>query len=202
MSSLPARFVAACAVVATVALASVAPSRVVAQVAATPAPAATRDPLAYDDPGMHFRAPDGWTRVDLGNAQAASGDKAPPAAVFTYDAGKRDQRTIVVDIQPFDGTLEGLERSKETDLRNAADGTFVDGKTRLTLGNGMPAYFLKVSQPAGAAGNQIRRYDYVIYDLTRGIDVAFIGRYGDFDENDVKRAFASLSVVVYPRGRR
>ncbi len=177
-------------------------TELVAQVIAAPAPAPTHDPLAYDDAGMHFRAPDGWTRVDIGALTAGSDEQTPPAAVFVYHAGQRDQRSIVISIAPFDGTLEGFESSKETELRNAADGTFVNHGPRTMLGNGMPAYFLKVSQPGGDAGSQLRRYDFVVYDLTRGIDVAYVGRYGDFDENDVRTALGSLSVVVYPRGRR
>lgn len=163
--------------------------------------ASAPDPLAYDDPGMHFRAPDGWTRVDLGALVATQNDKAPPAAVFVYHRGMNDERSIVIDIQPFVGTLDGLESTKETELRNASEGTFVDRKVKTTLVNGMPAYFFKVSVPGGEVGHQVRRYDYVVYDLTRGIDVAFIGRYGDFDIDDVKRALASLTVVVYPRDR-
>jgi len=167
----------------------------------TPAPKATPDSLAYDDAGMHFRAPVGWTRVDLG-ALSAAGSKAPPVALFVFNRGKSDERSILIDIQPFEGTLDGLESSKETELRNASEGTFVDRKTKTTLANGMPAYFMKVSQPGGPVGHQLRRYDIVVYDLSRSIDVAYVGRYGDFEETDVRAALASLSVVVYPRNRR
>lgn len=192
----------------TMLLAELAPAAPAAGVATpgpaatVPVPAPTRDPLVYDDPGVHFRAPDGWTRVDLGALASDAGGKAPPAALYVFHRGKSDERSILIDIQPFEGTLDGLESSKETELRNAAEGTFVDRKVRTTLSNGMPAYFIKVSQPGGPVGHQLRRYDYVIYDLTRSIDVAYVGRYGDFDESDVQKALASLSVVVYPRNRR
>lgn len=167
----------------------------------TPAPAPTVDPLAYDDPGMHFRAPDGWKRIPLVDASNDPSAKVP-AAVFTYHGDRNDARTIVISIEPYSGTLEGLEVSKESELRSTADGTFVDRKTKIVLGNGMPGYAIKVSQPSGPAGHQLRRYDYVIYDLARSIDVAFIGRYGDFEDRDVEAALSTLSVVVYPRVRR
>ena len=32
------------------------------------APALAADPLSYDDPGMHFKAPDGFERIDIGGA--------------------------------------------------------------------------------------------------------------------------------------
>ncbi|GAC1492462.1 MAG: hypothetical protein NVS1B2_05530 [Vulcanimicrobiaceae bacterium] len=168
---------------------------------ATSAP--TPDALAYDDPGMHFRAPDGWTRVDLDRTLASSArDTAPPAAVFAYHAGQRDQRTIVIRIEAYAGSLDDLVNSKEIELRSASAGLFVDKKAKTTLSNGMPAYIVKSSQPDARAGEQMRRYDYVVGDLSRGIDVAFVGRYGDFDESDVRAALSSLSVVVYPQGRR
>lgn len=169
---------------------------------ATPLPAPTLDPLAYDDPGMHFRAPDGWKRIALASDGSAANDgKRPPAAIYVFNAGRSEQRTIVIDIQPFEGTLDGFERARETELHSGTDGTFVDRKTKIALANGMPAYLVQVSQPGGQVGHQLRRYDYLIYDLQRSIDVAYIGRYGDFDERDVAAAFASLSVVVYPRRR-
>jgi len=172
-----------------------------ATAAPTPAAAPTRDPLAYDDPGMHFRPPDGWTRVALAEQSANNDGKRPPAAVYVLHPGRAEQRTIVVDIQSYDGTLDGFERSRESELHSEADGTFVDRKTKTALDNGMPAYFVQVSQPGGAAGHQLRRYDYLVYDLQRSIDVAYVGRYGDFDEKDAKAALASLSVVVFPRRR-
>ena len=183
--------------------ASLALALVAAVAAPSPVPIVvpTSDPLAYDDAGLHFRAPDGWTRVNVPETTEGSGGKTPPAAVFVRDAGKVEQRTIVIDIEPFDGTLDGYERSRETELHSEADGTFVDYHTKTMLANGMPAYFLQVSQPGAAAGHQVRRYDYLVYDLTRSIDIAYIGRYGDFDSSEVKTALASLAVVVYPRRR-
>ncbi len=180
------------------ALASPAP---VETVVPAPAPTPTVDSLAYNDPGMHFRAPDGWKRIQLTDAANDPNAKLP-AAVFTYHGDRTDARTIVITIEPYSGTLEGLEVSKESELRSSADGTFVDRKSKIVLGNGMPGYAIKVSQPSGPAGHQLRRYDYVIFDLARSIDVAYIGRYGDFEDRDVEAALASLSVVVYPRPRR
>ncbi len=170
-------------------------------VVATPAAAPTRDALSYDDAGMHFRAPDGWTRVDLGVPPETS-DASRPIALFVFHPGKYDQREIRVTIEPWDGTLEGFETQKESAVRGGSDGTFIDHRDKTALQNGMPAYLLRSSQPGGSAGFQLRRYDMLVYDLTRGIDVAFVGHAGDFDEAEVRHALATLSVVVYPRTRR
>lgn len=64
----------------------------------------------------------------------------------------------------------------------------------------MPIYVVRASQ-GSEVGHFIRRYDYLIFDGERGIDVAFIGRPNDFDEKDVQAALASLYVVAYPRRR-
>lgn len=179
----------------------VGPSTVPVVAAPSVAPAPTADPLAYDDPAVHFRAPDGWKRVDLSGAPNDPSGKSVPAAVFYFARDRTDARSIVIQIEPFAGTLDGLVHARESELRSASEGTFVDHETKVTLANGMPAYLVQTSQPGGAVGHQVRRYDYIVYDLQRSIDVAYIGRYGDFDERDVRAAFASLSVVVYPRRR-
>jgi hypothetical protein len=170
-----------------------------AATAAAPVAALTPDPLSYDDPAMHFRPPDGWTRVPV-KPPDGGGDEPAPVAAYAFHAGKSDARAIVITVAPFDGSLEAFKSSHESELRGAGD-TFVDHEDRTTLANGMPAYFLKVTQGVGA-GQQVRRFEYLAIDLTRSIDVAMIGRAGDFDENDAKKALASLYVVVYPRTRR
>ncbi len=166
------------------------------------APAFAADSLSYDDPGMHFKPPDGWTRVELNQepAGANNDEKRPPAAIYVWHRGQIDQRTIVVNIQPFEGTLDGFESQHESDLRSASDGTFIDKKTKTTLANGMPAFFLKVSS-GSELGTFTRRYEYLVYDGTRSIDVAYGGRQGDFDEKDAVAALASLYVVMYPAKR-
>ncbi|MDQ2858826.1 MAG: hypothetical protein M3R53_09290 [Candidatus Eremiobacteraeota bacterium] len=164
--------------------------------------ASAAEPLSYDDPGMHFQAPDGWTRIELRKPEGADqgSDDGAPAAVFGWHAGQTDQRTIVITIKPFSGTLAGFESQHESDLRGGSGGTFVDKRTQTTLPNGMPMYVVRVSQ-GNEIGRFIRRYDYLIFDGERGIDVAFIGRQNDFDEKDVQAALSSLYVVTYPRRR-
>jgi hypothetical protein len=76
----------------------------------------------------------------------------------------------------------------------------VDKREQTKLANGMPAYWLKVSQ-GSKAGQFQRRYELVVYDGTRAIIVAFVGRSGDFDEKEARDALASLYVVLYPRSR-
>ncbi len=162
--------------------------------------------LSYDDPGMHFKAPDGWERIDVpsgdatGGGGAAGGGDAPPAAVFMYDRGRLDQRTIIIDIKSEADSLDAFERGHESDLRQqAGNDTHVDKRTQVTLSNGMPAYLLQVTSGDGLAS--LRRYEYLVYDGTRDIDVAYFGHQGEFDEKDALAALSSLYVVAYPHDR-
>jgi hypothetical protein len=162
---------------------------------------AASDPLSYDDPGMHFRPPDGWERLQLTDSGPDQNGNRPPAAVYFLKKSKFDQRLITVTVQPFNGSLDGFVHSRTGDLRAQSDSTFVEKQEKTTLSNGMPAYWLKVNQGA-KLGQYVRRYEYLVIDLTRGIVVSYAGRAGDFDEKEARDALASLYVVVYPRNAR
>ncbi len=157
--------------------------------------------LSYDDPGMHFKAPDGWQRIDVPNADQSDDEHKPPAAVYVYHSGQPDQRLITVDIQDGAGSLDGFERSHESDLRQQAgdNGSHVDKRTQVTLANGMPAYLLRVTLGDGLQA--VRRYEYLVFDGHRDIDVAYSGHQGLFEEKDAVAALSSLYVVAYPEGR-
>jgi hypothetical protein len=172
-----------------------------ALVAAIALPAAAASSLSYDDPGMHFKAPDGWQRVDLSNAEAGDQDHKAPAAVFVFHPGRREQRTIVLDIQSGSDSLAAFEHGHESDLHQQGDngGAHVDKRTQVTLSNGMPAYLLKVTTGDGLDSE--RRYEYLVFDGERDIDASYSGHQGEFDEKEALDALSSLYVVAYPRNR-
>jgi hypothetical protein len=165
---------------------------------ASPSPASAPSGPSFHDKSINFTAPDGWTKIDV--PVPDNTDNPTVVAIFTKRQGKPDQRTIQIVVQDYDQGLDPWEVATETDLRNKVDSTFIDKKTKTTLSNGMPAWWIKVSQGA-SLGQFFRRYEYVVYDLQRGITVSFIGRQGDFDEKEAKDALAGLTVVVYPRDR-
>ncbi|MBC5798953.1 MAG: hypothetical protein GIW94_03105 [Candidatus Eremiobacteraeota bacterium] len=172
-----------------------------ALVGALALPAAAAGSLSYDDPGMHFKAPDGWQRVDLPNADAGDQDHKPPAAVFVLNPGRRDQRTIVLDIQSGSDSLDAFEHGHESELHQQGDngGAHVDKRTQVTLANGMPAYLLQVTSGDGL--DSVRRYEYLVFDGQRDIDVSYSGHQGEFDQKAALDALSSLYVVAYPRNR-
>jgi len=158
------------------------------------------DPLSFDDPGMHFRAPDGWERVDLGDA---AGTDNAPAAVFALRRDRADALAIIIKITDFDGSLEGFVNQRRSELRSGGDNvtTFLLKQTPLTLDNGMPA-FLITSESNVGTGSQHKTFEYLIIDGKRGIDVRYTGLVGDVDDDVAKRALSSLYVVAYPTRRQ
>ena len=169
-------------------------------------------PLTYDDPAMHYQAPDGWTKRDVGN-RPQGGDDPQVVAMWVKSFAHGDARTITVTVQSFQGDLDAAQSQMETQLRNAGSGggggggdddsgggVFFDRKDKITLSNGMPARYLKVSTGSGA-GAMARLYQYLVVDGKRMIVVTYAGRDGYFGDKDALDALSTLTVVLYPPGR-
>jgi hypothetical protein len=157
----------------------------------------------YDDPGMHFAPPAGWEKISLAPAPgqdppSQDDDNRPPAAVYVYHRGQPDQRTIVINIQSFDGDLATFESAHESEMRKGTDGAFLDKPIKTSLANGMPVMLLKMTS-GNDPGHFSQRYEYLMIDGTRSIAVSYFGRQGDFEKQDALDAFSSLYVVAYPR---
>jgi hypothetical protein len=174
---------------------------------AAPSVAASAAPVAYNDAGMHFEAPAGWESVPVsanpeGNGSADGGgdsDEATPVAAFIYHRGKSDQVAIVIKTAPFEGRVDDYDVSHNSALRKDGD-TFIAKNEKITLANGMPAYFVKANS-GSEAGHYVETLEYLVCDGTRSIDVSYIGGEGTFDETKARSAFASLYVVAYPTRR-
>jgi hypothetical protein len=158
--------------------------------------------LSYDDPAMHYSAPDGWTKIDV-PPSGGNQDGPTTVAAFTKEFSRYDKRSITIRIEPYSGTLDGAESSHESELRSSGGNgstIFVDKKTKVTLPNGMPAWFLKATI-GSENGDAARIYEYVLFDGKRQIIVGYAGKAGNFDDKDAVDAFKTLSVVLYPAGR-
>jgi hypothetical protein len=151
--------------------------------------------LSYDDPSVHYAAPDGFTRVDI-----PPDAKDAPNALFQKQISRYDTRAITLKIADYSGSLDGLEGSHESDLHSNNDGLFVEKKTKTTLSNGMPVWMVKYSMGQGA-GRMIRAVEYVAFDGRRSIILTYAGAAGDFTDKDALDAMSTLTVVVYPEGR-
>ena len=162
---------------------------------------ADTNPLSYDDAGMHYQAPDGWHRVPGPEDSSSPGlDDKKLLAIFTYAPSKTDARVISILADPFDAGLDAAESSHETDMRTDTDSTLIQKKTKTTLTNGMPAWFIKATQGNDPfTSSQV--YQYVVFDGSRRLIVTYSGHQYGFSEDDAKKALATLYVVVYPKHR-
>ncbi len=163
---------------------------------------ADTDPLSYDDPGMHFRPPDGWVRIPVPQDSSSPGlDEKKLLAAYSYKVDKIDSRLISIVAEPFDGGLDAAEAKQEGDARNASDQTLISHKAKVTLANGMPAWYLNITQGSDDPFKAAETDEYVVYDGSRMIVTSYSGRQSSFSDDDVKKALSSLYVVVYPRHR-
>jgi hypothetical protein len=151
--------------------------------------------LSYDDPSVHYNAPDGWTRVDI-----PPGSEDAPTAIFRKEFTHYDARAITLKIDKWAGSLDGFESSHESDMRTQSQDMFVDKKTKITLSNGMPAWQMKYTV-GSSAGSIVRGMEYIAIDGRRGIVLSYAGRSGSFDDKDAIAALSTLTVVLYPEGR-
>jgi hypothetical protein len=158
---------------------------------------AAADPLSYDDPGMHYQAPAGWERLDLGDA---TGKEDSPAAVFTIDKGKVNARSVIIQIKPFDGSLNEFVSNRRGELRQGSDNVtiFINKQQPVTLANGMPAFLIEASSNSDSAPSR-KSYEYLIIDGQRSIDVTYSGLVGDINDDGGKATLSSLYVVAYPK---
>ena len=163
----------------------------------SPSPSPLPEAAQYNDPGMHFEVQPEWTRVPF-NGKAPGGFQ--PLAIFTREAGKAEQKTLIIAAEPYEGTLDGFESSTENELRSGSEGTIVDKKIRLIMPNGMPAYWMKVSRGT-QAGKLYQTFQYAIFDGMRGIIASVSGRLGDIREEQAREWLSGLRVVLYPRNR-
>jgi hypothetical protein len=175
-----------------------------------PAPAASAAPVpSYNDAGMHFEAPAGWESVPVtanpdgnGNGSPDGGgnsDDATPVAAFVYHRGKSDQVAILIKTAPFEGGVDDYDVTHNSAVRKDGD-AFIAKNEKITLANGMPAYFVKVNS-GNEAGHYLESLEYLVCDGTRSIEISYVGGEGTFDEAKARSVFSSLYVVAYPTHR-
>jgi hypothetical protein len=162
-----------------------------------PAVSASPEDLAYDDPAIHFAAPPDFVRLRPAKTTLPVDKKV---VIFAQRYQSDAQKTIVITIANYNGTLDGLEANVENDLRSNSSDSFIDKKQKLTLANGMPAWWVRTSigQTAGA---MYTAYEWIVTDGKRSIIASYTGHVGTFSEADARAALGSLAVVLYPEGR-
>lgn len=157
---------------------------------------ATPAPNQFTDPGMTFNAPAGFVKANLPPHDPTQFDQPTVVAMFASRDGKA---LIQIQMENFQGTLEGFEMVTENELRNQADGVFIKNKTLTKLANGMPAYWQEIT--IGSGFQTAKRYEYVWIDGVRGVVLSATGRYGEIDADKAKKMLADASAVAFPINR-
>jgi hypothetical protein len=149
----------------------------------------------YNDPAMSFTAPSDYIKTDIPAHDPANFDQPTVVAAFLKTGKNSPRIAITIEMQNFEGTLDGFESQTENEVRGQADSVFFK-RTATTLSNGMPAYWQDIT--IGSGFDEIKRYQYVWVDGVRGIALAITAREGAITEAQAKLALANASGVAYP----
>jgi hypothetical protein len=183
------------AVLLVVVIAALLPFAVAAQTVPT---APTPDPQVYDDPGMHFRAPDGFNLV--GRRPIALDElTGDPQFVAGWRMAK-PTRAITIQQESYDGDVSGFESVFEQQLRNQYEDALVQHQESMSLRNGMPAEYMELT--AGSGFDERKGYIVIWADGTRGVALMLMTQAGDLDSDTAKRLLSDASAVRYPVGRQ
>jgi hypothetical protein len=152
----------------------------------------------YNDPAMSFTAPAGFTPLAVPSHDPVQFEQPTVMAAYVKNGGKQEAMMITLQMDNFDGTLDGWETNTENTMRTQSDGVFIK-KTRSQLANGMPAYWQEVT--IGSGFDTMKRFEYVWVDGVRGITLGITAREGAIGEPDAKRYLANVSAVAFPKYR-
>jgi len=162
-----------------------------------PPPTPTPDPHTYSDAAMDYTAP---PEAVLVGRQPTSPDQLSEdlqtVAMWVLRPGQEDARTIQLSMESYSGAPDQWEGQFESQTHGAQDGTLIRNKTRITLLNGMPAYFVEVAYGSGFEAR--KEYAIVWADGQRGIVLSETTRIGDASALEAMRVLKQVTAVRYP----
>ena len=162
-------------------------------------PAYSPPPMApneFADPAMRFTAVDGYLKAPIPVHDPVQFEQPTIVAGFVYHPNKQDMRGISIQMEDFQGSLQGYEMVVENNLRDQIDGVFFKKKQLTALPNGMPAYWQDIT--IGSGFDTLKRYQYVWIDGVRGVQLSITARLGALSEDQAKAALANVSATAYP----
>ncbi len=184
------------ALLACVAL--IASPRVVLAQEATPQPTPS-DWMAYDDPAMHFHAPEGFQPIGQRQIPVNKlGDDPTVVAGWIYPS-KDHYRRLVIQQEFFQGDVNAFISQYENQLRDQYESPLFKGKQNIALKNGMPAIFEAMT--TGSGFNVQKFYMLLWADGQRGVVVLLNAPVDDLNDADARRLLSDASAVRYPVGR-
>lgn len=165
---------------------------------ATPMPTPA-DWQVYDDPAMHFHAPDGFRPIGQRQISVEKlGDDPVIVAAWIYP-DKDHPRRLIIQQEYFEGDYKAFDSQLESQLRDQYDNPFFKNKQDTKLRNGMPAEFMEMS--AGSGFNVQKFYILLWSDGQRGVAVLLQSQLNDLDGDSARRLMSDASAVRYPINR-
>ncbi|HUN29823.1 MAG TPA: hypothetical protein VMV65_08435 [Alphaproteobacteria bacterium] len=175
-----------------------APTALRAQV---PAPGATPtpDPQVYNDPAMHFRAPNGFYALGQHPVSLENlGDDPQVVAGWVYP--DRDHpRKLAIQIEYYVGDVGGFDGVLEQQMRDQFETAIFKNKQNTTLKNGMPAMFMEMT--SGEGFNVQKGYFLIWTDGQRGVALILITQLNDVSTETARAILSDATAVRYPTGR-
>ncbi|HET9029001.1 MAG TPA: hypothetical protein VFN49_02405 [Candidatus Aquilonibacter sp.] len=163
---------------------------------ATPTPPA--NPMVFDDPAMHFVAPDGYKPLGQRQIDVDHLSDDPQVVAAWVEPGGRPKE-LLIQQQAFDGTLDGFVSNYTQFIRN----TFSDAQVRdnrpVSLKNGMPAMYLDATMGSGFGTTKL--YAVAWIDGQRGVVISVKALIGELDEKAALKLLSNASAVRYPPNR-
>lgn len=159
----------------------------------------TPDPHEYDDAAMHYVAPP--NAILLGTIQhptlqTLSQDPTTVARWAIPGHSTQDTKVISLVMELDSGSLDGFESNFANELRGDDSSTLVKSKDSVTLQNGMPAYFLDITQGSGFDTHKV--YAYMWIDSQRAVVLSVTALLGSIQEDQAKQLLAGATAVRYP----
>jgi hypothetical protein len=161
---------------------------------ATPTP----DPLEYDDPAMHYRAPAGAVLMRPIHYPTLDTLTQDPTSVATWVIGNnaQDAKIISITMELYSGSLDGFESTYANGLRGDDSSTLVKSKEHVMLANGMPAMFLDITQGSGFSTHKI--FSYIWIDSQRAVVLSAEAMLGSLHADAAQQLLAGATAVCYP----
>jgi hypothetical protein len=168
--------------------------------AETPVPTPTPDWHVYDDPAMHFRAPDGFFPIIAPKQVTVDKLTDDPVMVDAWIYPVRDHvRRIALEQEYFTGDAKAFEAQYKGQLRDQFTAPFFKNEEEIRLKNGMPAIYFEMTS---GEGFDVQKFYYVVWaDGQRGIAVALQASLDDLSTAVAKTLLADATAVRYPIGR-
>jgi len=157
------------------------------------------DPLEYNDAAMHFRVPAGYYSV--GNHPVDLADLPEDLSIVAAWVlpGDSNQRKIFIQMASFNSRVDDFETVYEQQIRGQVGDATFKNKKRMTLKNGMPAYYVEME--SGSGFDTAKSFIVLWTDGQRGVALVATGKLSAWDEAKARAALSDASAVRYPTDR-